>query len=75
VAKNLGKAMGLEENRTVLLKGHGDIVTFNNIQIHSLIDQVLLSNHQKSFLLQYIGTNPETHNWTMCRKQETLKQS
>ncbi|CAO2597454.1 hypothetical protein LEMLEM_LOCUS9011 [Lemmus lemmus] len=28
----------------------------------------LLSHHQRSFLLQQMGTKRETGNWTMCRE-------
>lgn len=34
-----------------------------------------LGPHQKSFLLQQMVTNAETHNWTVCREGETLGHS
>ncbi|CAO2612291.1 hypothetical protein LEMLEM_LOCUS15551, partial [Lemmus lemmus] len=35
----------------------------------------LLSRHQRSFLLQQMGTDTGTHSQTFCRESETLEHS
>lgn len=61
-------------NITVLLKEHGYKMIFNNVLLKSLIS-ILLSHLQRSFLLQQMGTNTETHTWIMNREWEILKYS
>jgi hypothetical protein len=61
---------------TVLLKECSNEVTPNDILI-MLTDhrsqRALFGHHQRSFSLQQMRTDTETHNWIMCREWKTLK--
>ena len=46
--------------------------TTNDILLYSYID-TLFNHHQKSFLLQQVGTDTETHSQTLHRDRETLE--
>lgn len=49
-------------------------MTPNNILLYLQIN-VLLGHHQRSSLLQWMETNTETHNSTVCREGDTLEYS
>ena len=47
-------------------------MTPNDILLYSQIS-VLLSHHQRSFLLQQMGTDTKMDSWTLYGEQETLE--
>ena len=67
--------MGLGKTKfIVLLNEHNNKMAPNNIPLYPYVG-VVFRYHQRSFLLQEMGKNPETHNCTVYRKQETVEHS
>lgn len=54
------------------LRVKGNTTDLNDILLHSQ-SSILLSHHQRSFLLQRMGTNAETHSQTKMQKARDLR--
>lgn len=67
--------MGLGKTKFIVpLNEHSKKMAPNNIPLCPYIG-VVFSYHQRSFLLQEMGENPETHNCTVYKKRETTEHS